>query len=165
MELILVLAIIVVSTGLAVPLIENMLSGNKLTAAADIVKSRLTDMRTRALEEGIAYKMTITQNGDIFRVEPAEPQEGMDVVAQQQDTELPKDVVIMGCNAINTECGEVVPCTEVVVMGNGTSGSPPQDFEIAVGSGPNDTRPIIVRFNGQTGAVTSGYAVEGGRQP
>jgi len=161
MELMLVLAIVVITGALAVPLIENMLAGNKLTAAADVVKSRLNDMRTRAQESNEPFKLSFAENGNVIVVEPVN---AVGDELQTQRTELPKDIVILGCNAINCEDGSVESITELVVQGDGTTGSPAQDFEISVGSGPGDTRPIIVRF-GRDGAIKSSYANEGGNKP
>jgi len=160
-EVTLVLAILVISTALAVPYMENMLSGNQLTAAADLVKSRLNDMRSRAREEGRRYKLTLGENGGTFKIEPLDESATLpNFVSEEQ---LPKDISFRfpDCKSINTGDGtrEEAATTEMVVLPDGTAAS---DYEISFG-GTDGGRSIVVRVKGQTGAVSSEFTGEGGR--
>jgi len=154
------MAILVISTAMAVPYMEGMLAGNQLTAAADLVKSRLTDMRSRAREEGRAYKLTLGDNGATFRVEPL-TEEG-DLPNMVSEEQLPKDISfrLQECKSFTTGDGsrEEANTMELIVLPDGTA---PNDYEISFGG--NEGPGLVVCLKGQTGAVSTKSNGEGGR--
>jgi len=163
LEVVVVLAILIITAALAVPTMENMMSGDKLVAAGDIVKSRLNEMRTRAREQGRSYKMVITENGDLFQVEPIGQCDGGAYDVKVEDR-LPRDIVFKGATAADRNPdanGERTPnsTTEIVILSDGTAS---MDYAVSIGTSGNG-RPMVVRLRGQTGAVTAGFAEEGGQ--
>jgi len=150
MEFMLVLAILVITTGMAIPMMDNLLASDKQKAAQDMLKSRLAEMRTRACEEGRAYRFSFTQNSDSFRIEPVDPAAGGGVDVQTEDR-LPKDITFKNCIAISTGGeAEAVPTTEMIILPDGTC---PQDYEISFGL--PEGQPSGIRVRGVTGAMTT----------
>lgn len=159
LEIVLVLAIIAITGALAVPMLENMLAGDKLVSAADMVKSRLSEMQSRAREEGRAYKFTFTESGDSFRIEPCQDCAGGTMDSAPIEDKLPTNITFKGATASSTDGeGDSSPTFEIVVLPDGTS---PQNFEITLA--PTEGRAVVVRVRGLTGAVSSGPDGEGGR--
>jgi len=154
LEILLVLAIIVITTGLAIPLMDNMFGGNHLVQAGDLVKSRLNEMRTRAKDEGRKYKMTISEDGAIFRIEPL-TEDGTDsatLVNFQTEDQLPKDVVFRPCTCVSCDGeGEVGTTQEIVINSDGSAAF---DYEIPL-TGTSENRGVVVRLRGLTGAISS----------
>jgi type II secretory pathway pseudopilin PulG len=72
-ELILVLAIIVVASALAVPSLGSLYGSYKLNGAVDSVRSAWAEARARAIEEGRAYRFAVEPQGTAFRVAPDHP--------------------------------------------------------------------------------------------
>jgi prepilin-type N-terminal cleavage/methylation domain-containing protein len=69
LEVTLVMAVIVLMAAMAWPSIEAMYGDVKLTAGADLVRARWADARTRAIEDGRAYRFATQPDGK-FRVAP-----------------------------------------------------------------------------------------------
>jgi prepilin-type N-terminal cleavage/methylation domain-containing protein len=70
-ELILVMAIIVIVSALASPLVFQGLDGpTKVNAAADVVRSCWADCRTHAIEEGKMYQFSVIPNSGKYKIEP-----------------------------------------------------------------------------------------------
>jgi prepilin-type N-terminal cleavage/methylation domain-containing protein len=69
LEVILVMAVIVLLTAMALPSIETMYGDMKVTAAADQIRGRWADARTKAIEEGRAYRFSTQPDGK-FRIAP-----------------------------------------------------------------------------------------------
>jgi prepilin-type N-terminal cleavage/methylation domain-containing protein len=69
LEVTLVLAVIVLVAAMAYPSIEAMYGDVRLTAAADQIRARWADARTKAIEEGRAYRFAVQADGK-FRVAP-----------------------------------------------------------------------------------------------
>jgi len=69
LEVTLVLAVIVLLAAMAYPSLEAMYGDVKLSAGADLVRSRWADARTRAIEEGRPYRFATQPDGK-FRVAP-----------------------------------------------------------------------------------------------
>lgn len=66
-EMVVVVAIILVVTSLAVPFSRTMMSDTRQTAAGDMVRGRLADARAMAMEEGRAYKVGVqTGSGKVL---------------------------------------------------------------------------------------------------
>ena len=73
-EMVIVLALIVLLAGLAIPSIESMYADYKLQSAVDQVSGKWAQMRTHAILEGRAYRFGVGANGSDFRVAPDDGQ-------------------------------------------------------------------------------------------
>ena len=69
-EMLIVLALIVLLAGLAIPSIESMYADSRLQAAVDQVSGKWSQMRTRAILEGRSYRFAVGPAGSNFRVAP-----------------------------------------------------------------------------------------------
>lgn len=73
-ELIVVMAVMVIVAGMAMPLaLKNRHEDVKVTAACDVVRARWADCHARAQEEGRAYRFSVIPNSGKFKIEPAQP--------------------------------------------------------------------------------------------
>ena len=72
-ELLLVLALLVILAGLAIPSIDYMYADSRTMAAVDQVRSKWAAARGHAVGEGRAYRFSIMQNSGAFRVAPDDP--------------------------------------------------------------------------------------------
>jgi len=73
-EMVIVVAMILLLAGLAIPSIESMYADNHLQAAVDQVSSKWAEVRTRAILEGRPYRFCFAPNGVDFRVGPDSPE-------------------------------------------------------------------------------------------
>jgi len=73
-ELIVVMAIIIIIMGIAVPtlLLNNLHDDTKVQGAVDTVKARWADCRTHAIEEGQMYRFAVVPNTGKFKIEPCD---------------------------------------------------------------------------------------------
>jgi prepilin-type N-terminal cleavage/methylation domain-containing protein len=69
-ELALVLALLVILAALALPVIESMQAGPRLTAAADTVRANLSQARSKAIEDRRSYRFAVKAGTGEFRVAP-----------------------------------------------------------------------------------------------
>src|SRR5258708_432768 len=66
----LVMAVILVTGAIAVPVIDSMMADGRVKAARDMVRGSWADIRGRAMKEGRPYKFSIMENTGKFRIEP-----------------------------------------------------------------------------------------------
>lgn len=71
-EMVVVVAVVVVVTSLAVPFTRSMMSDSRQSAAGDMVRGRLADARAMALEEGRAYKVGVQTGTGRIQIAPEE---------------------------------------------------------------------------------------------
>src|SRR5947209_3729014 len=96
-ELIVVLAILGVVAAIVVPNLGNWFSSTKVTAAADQVRARWADGKSRAQEEGRPYKFAVQIDTGKYRLAPDSPEfwgggagDGKGLLLED---ELPKNVI------------------------------------------------------------------------
>jgi len=70
LELMLVMALIAVAAGIAVPVVDSMMHPNQVKASIDAVRANWEQARSRAMEEGRPYRFSVQENGGAFRIEP-----------------------------------------------------------------------------------------------
>jgi Tfp pilus assembly protein FimT len=70
MEIVLVLALLVVMGALAIPAIDAMQAGPRLTAATDMVRARLSEARVHAIEQRLPYRFAVKSGTGTFRAAP-----------------------------------------------------------------------------------------------
>ena len=87
MEMMLVLTIMVITAALAVPVIQSLLADNRQVAAGDQIRGRLADTRSKAMDEGRAWKLAYVANTGVLQLAP----EDSDAWTQtyQDEVELP----------------------------------------------------------------------------
>src|SRR5438094_6737810 len=73
-EMVVVLAILIVAAAVATPTLRSLSGGTPLNAAADTVKARWAEARSRAVAEGRPYRFAIMENTGKFRVAPDSPE-------------------------------------------------------------------------------------------
>jgi len=74
LEVVLVVAIIVIISGVGVVSLGSMYAPYKLNGAIDSVRSAWADARARAIEEGRPYRFAVEPSGSSFRVAPDQPE-------------------------------------------------------------------------------------------
>lgn len=161
LELMLVLALIVVIAAIAVPSIDSMYSGVKLTSAADMVRGHWADARARAVEDGIPYRFAVVPQTGRFKISPDSetsdaPVDGTDPPLVVEAT-LPGNVTFADGNDSGAAVSDGEYQSVAVFLPDGSAS---EDVEVGFrGRGP---RTLMLRLRGLTGAVTWGW--EGGGQ-
>src|SRR4051794_19906579 len=98
-ELMLVMALMVIAAALAVPAIKTMMVDARITASGDVVRARMADTRSRALESGRPWKLGFLANTGVFQLAPEDSSawESTDKDAVMQEDlvrdELPQDII------------------------------------------------------------------------
>ncbi|MBX7102481.1 MAG: hypothetical protein K1X57_00265 [Gemmataceae bacterium] len=155
LELSLVLAVIIVIAAISVPNIDAMYSDVKLSAAADLVRSRWAEARARAVEDGIPYRFAVTPNSGSFRVELETPDEAAmsdgDTRPLSINDTLPGKVVFASADATGDNTADGMQ-TVAVFLPDGTARG---DVEVVFKAG--GTRGLVLKLRALTGAVTSKF--------
>ncbi len=73
LEVMLVLGVLAIFAGMTVPSVMRMFGQQKLTGAAERVRSAIASARIRAIESGIIYQFCSETNGSRYVVVPFEP--------------------------------------------------------------------------------------------
>jgi len=155
-ELAVVLSIIVVIAAMVVPNLGLMFGGAKVTAAADMVRARWADGKSRAQEEGRPYKFAVQIGTGKLRLAPDSPEywgggESGSSRALVVEDELPKDVLFASGQSTggtsNTQ-GSGEWSHAVVFLPDGTASD---DYNISFNS--QGSRPVELRLRGVTGSV------------
>ncbi len=160
-EMLIVLAIIVIVSALAVPVMRTMLDDAHMSAGADMVRARLADTRAKAFDTGKPWKLAYLPSTGVlqYAAEDADvwssstdqtPDETPDYVRD----ELPKDV-LLAVNRDDIAGAEGTPQatggwqTLAVFSGDGSARD-----DGAVYVGKAGFMPLRVRVRGLTGAVS-----------
>jgi type II secretory pathway pseudopilin PulG len=163
-EIVLVMAVLVIIGAVCVPFMKPMLASNDVQAATDMVRSRWTEMRTRAMTEGRAYRFAIEENTGKFRIAPDDGQywgdsnssssSGSDQPAWVVEETLPGQVVFMNGGAVshdNTSSGGSGPWTlSFTILPDGKAR---QDVRVSFGRG--GAPALVLKLHGGTGAVVA----------
>jgi Tfp pilus assembly protein FimT len=159
-EIILVVVIILITTSLSVPVIRSMLVDARSTAAGDMVRGRLAEARSHAMEEGRPWKMAYIPGTGVIQVAPEDSQQ-WDQMAQDvielvdliRDQLPPEIVLALNMNDIAGNSGDPTPGnsweTIAVYL---PSGEARDDRTAYFGKTGFFPRRVVVR--GLTGAVT-----------
>ncbi len=101
MELIVVIAILLVVTAMAIPAFLNWLADARAAAAADMVRARMTDARARAMADGKPWRLAYLANTGFLQLAPEESTEWDNVQtsnlrqAELIREELPKGILLV----------------------------------------------------------------------
>ncbi|MSU80113.1 MAG: prepilin-type N-terminal cleavage/methylation domain-containing protein [Gemmataceae bacterium] len=160
MEIIVVVAIILVVMTLAVPAAMTWLADARADAAADMVRARLTDARSKAMEDGRPWRLAYLANTGYFQLAPEESMEWEAV--QQSNTkqtdvirdELPKDILFVASPddlVGKREAGTVGNMWETIAiyMPNGSARDDSLTYFGKVG-----VAPARARLRALTGSIT-----------
>ena len=71
--MVIVVVIVAIMAGLAIPVLDSMLNPNQVLASVDTVRSELLQARSWALEQGRPYRFSVTDGGGDFKTEPDDP--------------------------------------------------------------------------------------------
>jgi type II secretory pathway pseudopilin PulG len=159
-ELGLVMAVLVVIGAISVPVLKPMLTSNNLQAASDMVHSRWSEMRTRAIADGRAYRFSIMENTGKFRIAPEDEEcANCDCQPLVAEGTLPGEVRFQSSHAAptgdnsNKSHGGAASggwSRVVTFLADGTSHE-----DVQVGFGQSGSRPLMLRLRGATGAITA----------
>jgi prepilin-type N-terminal cleavage/methylation domain-containing protein len=177
-ETVLVMALLVILAAIAYPSIEGMYGYYKLQAAADTVRGHWAEARTRAMEEGRAYRFAVIWGKGNFRVAPdgADFWSGNDAAAADSSGQPPlmvSDALPKGIpfRRLDTPRGDgaadtVLP-TDSVDPGQWSTvaiflpdGTAREDVDVVLDNG---ARVFVVKLRALTGGV-SVRPLEGGRR-
>ena len=178
-EVVLVMAILVILAALAYPSLQGMYGYYQLQAAADTVRGHWAEARTRAMEEGRAYRFAVVWGKGNFRVAPdgadfwsgsdAVPDAGSGTPPLIASDALPKGIPFRrpdsprGDNNADT----VLPSSSIdpgqwspvaTFLPDGTAR---EDVEVVLEA--SGTRPVAVRLRALTGGVSVRPLEEGRR--
>jgi len=167
-ECIVVLAILLVAAAVVTPTLSSMSGKTPLNAAADIVKARWADARSRAIAEGRPYRFAVMEGTGKFRVAPDSPEfwgDGGSAPSTSGDSTQPP-LVIDGALDVGQDvrfCSSNGSAQGGGQSGGGGSWSCPivflpdgtteQDAEIAFGA--NGGASVVLRVRAITGATTT----------
>jgi len=152
-ELVVVMAIIAIIAAIVAPNLGTWFSSTKVAAAADLVRARWADGKSRAQEEGRPYKFAVQIDTGKFRLAPDSPEfwgggEGGNGKGLVVEDELPKNVVFAsGQNSGSAQGGG--EWSHAVVFN--PDGSASDDYNISFNS--QGSRPVELRLRGATGSV------------
>jgi len=150
-ELVVVLAIVAVIAAIVVPNLGSMFGDTKVTAAADMVRARWADGKSRAREEGRPYKFAVQVGTGKLRLAPDSPEfwgggSHGDAKALVLEDELPKDVLFASGQDNGQGGGE---WSHAVIFN--PDGSASDDYNISFNA--QGSRPVELRLRGVTGSV------------
>ncbi|MEI8019210.1 MAG: prepilin-type N-terminal cleavage/methylation domain-containing protein, partial [Schlesneria sp.] len=104
LEVMLVLGVLAIFAGMTVPSVMRMFGQQKLTGAAERVRSSIASTRIRAIESGIIYQFCCETNGSRYVVVPFEPdhansqQGGVATLLSRAAGRLPAGIVFSSVN-------------------------------------------------------------------
>jgi prepilin-type N-terminal cleavage/methylation domain-containing protein len=164
LEVILVMTVIVLLAAMALPSIETMYGDVKVTAAADQIRGRWADARTKAIEEGRPYRFSTQPDGK-FRIAPdaadfwaggsGTPSDS--VAANDSDTPplvledaLPKGITFADESNSGGDNSDGGPWTTVLKFLPDGTASADKTITLQV----DGCRPVQLKVRALTGAVT-----------
>jgi hypothetical protein len=163
----LVLAVLVVAAGLAVPTLRGLAGATPLNAGSDMVQSAWAQARSRAMTEGRAYRFAAKDGSGQFHVAP----DGSDYWDGNTPRSSPGDNSQPGLVIDDSLPGDIrfsnTPDAGNGAQGQGNSGggdwgcvicflpdgTVQQDATISFGQ--NGSRPLVLSIQSSTGAVTT----------
>jgi prepilin-type N-terminal cleavage/methylation domain-containing protein len=174
-EVLLVLAILVILAAITYPSLDSMYGGYKVQAAADQVRGAWASARSRAVDEGRAYRFSVVQGKGNFRVAPdshdfwksSEPPRTEDSANPPLilGDALPKGISFGDQLPANTDtilpADHIDPASWSTVLTFLPDGSVREDAAIAVRM--KGTRGLVLRLRALTGVVSVRPFEEGAR--
>jgi hypothetical protein len=150
-EIVLVMSVLVVIGALSAPLLKPLFSSNQLQAASDLIRSRWTEMRTRAVADGRAYRFSIIPGTGKFRIAPEDDSmESTQVGVRPYVVEesLPGSIHFLGGGSDSAASGGWSRLVTFL-----PSGTAHEDVQVTFGE--PGSRSLALRLRGATGSVTA----------
>lgn len=72
-EIIVVMALIALLGAILVPTLTSVEGDRPIKAAGDLIRARMAEARSRAMDDGITYRLALSQDGRRVRVAPDDP--------------------------------------------------------------------------------------------
>jgi Tfp pilus assembly protein FimT len=155
--MVLVTAVLGILAAVIAPSLETLGGTSRLTGAADTVRARWADARSRAIEEGRPYRFSVMSNSGKFRLAPDSPEfwdgaSGSTPPAAPGDA--PQDALVIedelqGDVLFNaTDGGGETWSNPVIFLPDGTARD---DAEVAFAQGGAS---VVLRLRAVTGTVT-----------
>jgi hypothetical protein len=158
----LVMGILVLTGAICFPLVAPMLASNNLQGASDLVRSRWTEMRTRAVSDGRAYRFALMENTGKFRIAPDDDPSWGDS-GQSSDSEarpwiveetLPGKVQFKNLQANKGSQGHGGSGGWTHALTFMADGTAREDVQISFSQGGGAS--LTLKVQGHTGAISAG---------
>jgi prepilin-type N-terminal cleavage/methylation domain-containing protein len=164
-ETVLVVAILVIVGAIAIPVTQTLLLDMRIVAAGDMVRARLADARSKALEQGRPWKLACIANTGVFQLAPEEasdwdsadqqPQQKMELIRDH----LPTDIIFATSESDIAGSKDQLPASgrwETIAVYLPEGGA--RDDTILY-FGKTGLMPMRVRVRGLTGVATVEMAI------
>jgi Tfp pilus assembly protein FimT len=159
-ELILVMAVIVVATGISFPLAKGYLTDSHVQAAADSIRSQWAKMRAKAIEEGRPYELKYMEGDNKFTMKPWQAPGSNAGDTKGQDLEISKEVKVV----IDNSQGSNPTGSAGIIYPDGTAQGE-DDIIVIVSEKDGKGARVKLRLRPITGTVTSEKILGGKDQP
>jgi prepilin-type N-terminal cleavage/methylation domain-containing protein len=155
LELVVVMAILLILGSLAIPTMVGVRGNTGIKAGVDAVRAKMFDARSKAMDEGVAYRLSVSDDGKKLQVAPDDPNSVDPTHHGMTSTEdMPDGVVVKvqaqdGVQAAPDQTGWVRVAT---FMADGTCR---EDFiEVVVtDTTVTNAAPMRIQIRGVTGAI------------
>jgi Tfp pilus assembly protein FimT len=154
METVLVMAILLILAALAFPCIDSLQAGPRLSAATDLVRARLNETRTHAIQDRMPYRFAVKDGTGAFKIAPDTSDYWSDGSTPAKDDtawvfegSLPERVVFAPSEEGSTSGSWH---TLVTFQADGTAAD---DVDMTFKT--NGAPPTTLRLRGSTGSVTT----------
>jgi prepilin-type N-terminal cleavage/methylation domain-containing protein len=165
LEVLVTMALLIILGALIAPSMRAMSGNSKSKAGADVVKARLSEARAAAIGQGRAYRVTLSPDGSQVQVSPEDPQQpttsGNAATPVYVTEQMPTGVKATPMATPE----EPQPTADsdgwlriVTYLPDGTC----REEDAAVEVREGNTKAIVVRIRGLTGATSIDTAAGGG---
>jgi prepilin-type N-terminal cleavage/methylation domain-containing protein len=171
LEVILVLALLVIITGITLPTILSSYASYRVRAGTDTIRAGFVDARMHAIEDARPYRFAFVPGKGNFRVAPDDPAYWSGSPPQDEksppfirEEALPNGIRFsLNDNPVDTQSPSALPIgsvgpeqwtTYVVFEPDGTADNPPSPITLTL----TGARPLVITLRGITGTskVTNG---------
>jgi prepilin-type N-terminal cleavage/methylation domain-containing protein len=107
LELLVVIAAVVMLGGAVVPTLANISRDTGVKAGADMLRTYMAEARARSIDEGRAYRLSVSSEGTAIRVAPAsqETADPVDTPPLYREENLPAQVTATPVQSADGEAG------------------------------------------------------------
>jgi type IV fimbrial biogenesis protein FimT len=155
-ELVVVLAILMILAGILIPTLSGMRGGTGLKAGADAVRARMYDAKSRAMDDGIPYRLSMSEDGKTLQIAPDDPTAAADLghPATPSQDKLPDGILVKvmpqdGVDATVDQTGWVRIAT---FTPDGTCREDSVDVQV-IETDNKASVPIRIHIRGTTGVI------------
>lgn len=166
-EIIIILALLIILGVAILPTINGFYGNTRQRAAADAIRMRLADARSRAMEEGVPYRVSVHEDKTRIRLAP-DTEEYMSIAADDPpafNSKVIEDKLTPAtAELIFDSTGEVLPDAAgwITIAVFKPSGDCKDDRGATIDVKERDFKPIRIQVRGVTGSTTVTPAPKGG---